>query len=142
MAFSPLVVSASLIAEQTKIRKSYAEFIDWGLQDDLADPLHGSVALAHHELRVEPEHAVPRAYERPLAACVGFASLRMARAVDLDDEPNRGRQEVDDVPSQQGHLPLESHAEPLAAKCLEEPRLGESRRVAHPVGVRFECAGS
>jgi hypothetical protein len=40
----------------------------------------------------------------------GLAACDVVRAVDLDDESNRGRKEVDDVSLEQRHLSLERDA--------------------------------
>jgi len=90
--------------------------------DLVAQAPHRPREVAHDELRFEPEHAVPRALERPIAPRIGARALLVVAAVDLDDEPHLRREQVDDVPAEHGHLPLEPHAEPPATHRLEEPR--------------------
>src|SRR5580658_3953133 len=53
------------------------------LVDRLANASHGGTRVTHHERRVEPQHAVPRANERAIPARVGVSPSLVIRAVDL-----------------------------------------------------------
>jgi len=89
--------------------------------------------VAHDHLRLKPQHGVPRASERTVAPRIGFCSLLVVPAVDLDDEPQLWNEQVGDVLAEHGHLPAKRDAEPPAAHALEEQRLGGSGLVPHPV---------
>src|SRR5580692_9814838 len=91
--------------------------------------------LTHHELGVEPQHAIPAASECPIAPRVGVSPCLVIRAVDLDDEPKLWSQEIDDVPSEDGNLETERDAELHPAHGFEEPSFAWRRLVPHVVGA-------
>jgi hypothetical protein len=95
------------------------------------DAAHGGVQVGHHELRVEPEHEVPRAEEGAVTTCIGRVLSRMIDAVDLDNETHLGSEQVCNEPTEHRHLPAKRDAEPPAPQRFEEPSLGRRRSVPH-----------
>jgi hypothetical protein len=66
---------------------------------------NGPIAVAHHELCIYAQDMVAEPNERPVAPRIGGLPRAMIRAVDLDDEPELRREEVDDEPPEERHLP-------------------------------------
>ena len=100
----------------------------------------GRWQVAHDELGLEPQDGVPSTCQRAVAPAIG--PLLVIAAIDLDDEPQLGGEQVDDEPTEQGHLPAKCDAELPAAKCREEPCLGSGRRVAHLRSALFDLLGA
>ena len=101
-----------------------------------ANARHGRWQVAHDELRLEPQDGVPGARQRAVAPSIG--PLLVIAAIDLDDEAQLGGEQVDDEPTEQGHLPAKCDAELPAAKCREEASLGSGGRAPHVRSALFE----
>jgi len=85
-----------------------------------------------------PHDAISRALERRIPAGIRAPSLAVIRAIDLDYEALRGRQEVRDEAPEQWHLPAKEHAEPPPAEmvphellgAVSEPHIGRANETA------------
>ena len=71
-----------------------------------------------------PHDAISRALERRIPAGIRAPSLAVIRAIDLDYEALRGRQEVRDEAPEQWHLPAKDYAQAAPADALPEKLLG------------------
>jgi hypothetical protein len=89
---------------------------------------------AQDEGRLEPQDAIAKASESPIAARIGGTTPSVITAIDLDDEPSRHRREVSDEPPER-HLPPKHDAELAGAKQGPESLLRRSGRGAHPDGA-------
>ena len=83
-----------------------------------------------------PHDAISRALERRIPAGIRAPSLAVIRAIDLDYEALRGRQEVRDEAPEQWHLPAKEHAEPPPAEMVPHELLGCGERAAHRASQR------
>jgi len=127
-----------------KVRPEYAKMMKEGARqrphsprlgskplDLRCDARHGGSQVAHHELRIEPQHAVPRPSERPIPPRIGRRRSRVAETIDLDDEFHLESQEVDDEPTEQRYLSTKRDAQLPTAHRVEDPSLGQGGSAPH-----------
>lgn len=85
-----------------------------------------------HDLRLEPQDAAARLSELAVAPSIGAHPRRVpvVAAVDLDDEPQSGCEEVDDAVGHDG-LALESDAKLAAIEQLPQLPFGSTGTLPH-----------
>lgn len=83
--------------------------------------------------------AIPEAAQLPVSLGVIELAPEVGAAIDLDDEPDVGREEVDDE-GVEDDLPTKPNAELATAQRLPETRLRECRMHAHVASPRREAS--
>ncbi len=103
-----------------------------------SDASDGGGHVAHHELRIEAEHPIPRAFESAFATCISCPPSRMIEPINLDHETHLGSQQVHDEPSEHRYSPAKGDSELPSAERLEEACLGLGGSVPHRGSALFE----
>ncbi len=93
-----------------------------------------SLQLSPHAFRLDSEHTIARADELAITALVGAAPLGVIAAIDLDDEPRRRREKIDDE-AEDRHLPAKGDAKLARPQRTPERGFGVSGRDTHAVSV-------
>jgi hypothetical protein len=101
------------------------------------DDRHRVGQVGHNHLDLETQHAIPRALENSLAPRVGATAPRVTATIDLDHQPRRRRQKVDDVLADD-HLPAKANPELAPLDSLPQPRLRQRRAEPHFARADFE----
>ncbi len=118
--------------------------IHWGAlltrEQRRADLSERAIDVTDQERGFDTNHAIAGALERRITARVSARALAVIRAIDLNHETLRGRQEVSDEAPEQRHLTAKDHAQAPAADVLPQELLGCGLRSAHNAGaLREDC---
>ena len=112
-----------------------------------ANALHGRECVSLDERRAQPEeaHAVDRFHRRlPRRVPLPRSRPRVHRAIDLDDQPSRCREEVHDEAEPERMLPPEANPEPPPRSCAQRSASLRSglRRISRANWMRVKSVGA
>lgn len=111
------------------------------LPERFPDTLDRQGQLVHHQLGVEPKHAVAGALQGFIPARIGALAQQVVASIHLDCEARSGRAEIDDVTTD-GHLPAKLHAEATTPNGLPEALLRSGGSETHVPRSRGEQLGA
>jgi hypothetical protein len=84
------------------------------------------------------KHAVAGAHQGTLAPLIGGPAPPMIPAIDLDDEPDAGREEIGNEAPTNRHLPTEGNTELAAPEQAPQRGLGPGGCVTVSVSAKLE----
>jgi hypothetical protein len=105
------------------------------------NPFNSSRQIAHDQLRLEAEDAIPRATERAIAAGICLRAPGVPSPIDLDDDACRGHEKIDDE-APDGDLAACLDSEAAIANGLPQKALGFCRSCPKQAGARGEQLGA